>query len=251
MDDRKQNNKKAEEKTPYNKSMQRSGAESRVPVIYYLHAILLLAGRFLTKTLDMYSEMLILKKQDKARIFRELGTDYMKKGLYPKAIDSFQQWSVVESTSTESHYSLALALSAAGKNMQALSSLKKVQDLDPQHAGALLQKSKLLLKTKNYTEAAAGLESLLQSNPDDSMSHYLLGVAYERMGNTDKAIHIIARATQLDPNVSKYYHRLAVLYDRCQKHTEAAHCLARIRELTIEENSRKPGTDDDLEPWLQ
>jgi len=250
MNDSTQNNKKSEESIPYNKGTQRIGTESRVPVIYYLHAILLLAGRFLTKTLDMYTGMLGLNKRDRAMIFREIGTDYMEKGLYPKAIHSFQQWCIVEPANPESHYNLALALSATGKNKQALSTLNKVQVLDPQHTGALMHKSKLLLNTKKYTEAAAGLESLLQSNPDDSGAHYLLGMAYERMGNTDKAIHVIARATQLAPNVSKYYHRLAVLYGRCDKHTEAAYCLARIRELTIEEDSRIPEADDDQELWM-
>lgn len=65
-----------------------------------------------------------------------------------------------------------------------------------------------------WNEAIFRWKQVIDIDPDDSKAHNNLGVAYEAVGNMDKAIAAYQRAAELEPN-NKYYR---LNYRRCRIH---------------------------------
>ena len=65
-----------------------------------------------------------------------------------------------------------------------------------------------------WNEAIFRWKQVINIDPDDSKAHNNLGVAYEAVGNMDKAIAAYQRAADLEPD-NKYYR---LNYRRCRIH---------------------------------
>ena len=65
-----------------------------------------------------------------------------------------------------------------------------------------------------WNEAIFRWKQVINIDPDDSKAHNNLGVAYEAVGNMDKAIAAYQRAAELEPD-NKYYR---LNYRRCRIH---------------------------------
>lgn len=65
-----------------------------------------------------------------------------------------------------------------------------------------------------WNEAIFRWKQVIDIDPDDSKAHNNLGVAYEAVGNMDKAIAAYQRAAELEPD-NKYYR---LNYRRCRIH---------------------------------
>ena len=202
---------------------------------FYLHSLLLFGGRLLHKILNAYNSLFELNTQERAKIYRNISTHYAKKGLHDKAIDSIKEWVRLEPTSLDANHQLGLALSAAGRNNEAIRFFEKVLKLQPEHKGALFHKSSLMLKMKEYQKAVSGFEkvSLMTENPK---VFYLLGIGYDKLGEIDKAIEAMEKAVSLDPKEIKYNQHLDFLNVRKDEHKKAAEYFTKVMELEHEED---------------
>nr|MBF0220768.1 tetratricopeptide repeat protein [Desulfobulbaceae bacterium] len=199
--------------------------------MFYMHAVMLFGGRLLTGMLDFYNGLFGLSSDDKKKIYRNVSSHYLRKGLSEKAIASLKEWTRLDRNNPEAHYQLANALAVSGKTKQAIIVLNHVLKLDPAHSGAIYKKCKLHLKRKEYELAITGFEELITENTDNADLFYLLSVAYSRIDQIDKAIASLQKAIELDPEESKYYQHLGFLYERTGNHKEAATCFSRVMEL--------------------
>ena len=108
--------------------------------------------------------------------------------------------------------------------------------MNPNHKGAIYRKSALCLKVKDYQGTVEGLKQLIKMVPDNPKSHYLLGIAFDRMDEVDKAVEALKKAVKLDPEEIKFHQHLGFLYERKEDHKQAAKCFSRVMELQREED---------------
>ncbi len=212
-----------------------SGAERIGPsATFFTHAFLLYCGRFLNKTLDIYNSLFALTPKDKALIYRNISTHYTKKGLQEKALDSLKEWSRLDPSDPDAQYQLGVALATVGETNSAIKSFNRALKLSPLHKGAMYRKSALHLKQKDYQAAIEGLENVCEKSPDNPKIHYLLGIAYDGLGEIDKAIDAVKKAIELNPTEIKYHQHLGFLNVRKDDHKAAAKHFTKVMELERE-----------------
>ena len=227
---------KARSQKARKKKKTASGTEDHeTSTIFYIHAVSMFGGRVLSGMLNFYNSFFSLSRNDKAKIHRNIGHYYMKKGLYQKAIPSLKQWAQMDVSNPDAQFQFALALAKAGKTNSAVIVLKRVLKIDPHHTVALLIRCKLQLKSKEYDKAVEGLLTLLELDPENAEILFLLGTTYNRQEKVDEAIDSLKQATELAPYKAKYFQHLGLLYERMGKSDEAAKCFSKVMELEDEE----------------
>jgi Flp pilus assembly protein TadD len=89
---------------------------------------------------------------------------------------------------------IALAIAAAGAALAREGAEEEAAALDPSYAAA-----KTAISERRYGEAVRLLGEAMTRNPQDAETHNLLGYAYRKMGNLERAFHYYAEALRLDP----------------------------------------------------
>ncbi len=92
---------------------------------------------------------------------------------------------------------LAMALYRTNKLDEARAELETILKNDPANFDAQDGMGIVLLKSGNYQEALQHLEKARSLKKDDMLLHVHLSVAYEKLGQKDKAAAELARARQL------------------------------------------------------
>ena len=213
-----------------------SAAESSGPsTTFYMHSLFLLGGRILNRVLDGYNGLFEMTPRDKAKIYRNVSTHYIKKGLYDKALEHLKEWVRLEPENPEALYQLAVSLATAGDRQEAIGALEKVLAINPKHKNALFRKSVLHVKLKDHKQAVACLQKVLELAPETPKAYYLLGISYDAMEEIDKAIEAMQKAVALDPNEIKYHQHLGFLNVRRDDHKTAAGHFSKVMELEREQ----------------
>jgi tetratricopeptide (TPR) repeat protein len=203
--------------------------------MFYIHSLLLVGGRLLSRMLDFYNSLFDLTHRDRAKIYRNISVHYMNKGQTDKAVEHLKEWARLEPTNPEAQYQLAIALVGVENYKSALGVINKVLKLDPNHKGAIYRKGAIYLKLKAYQESIEAFEQFLSLHPENAKAHYFLGTAYSHTDQLDKAVETLQRAIEIDPLEIKYHQHLGFLYERKGDHKEAAGCFAKVMELEQEE----------------
>jgi tetratricopeptide (TPR) repeat protein len=212
-----------------------SGADHIGPsATFYAHAFLLFCGRVLNKTLDAYNSLFALTPKDKAIIYRNISLHYTKKGMQEKALSYLKEWTRIDPSDVDAQFQLGVALSAAGETNSVIKAFKRVLSLSPTHKGALYRKSALHLKLKDYPAAIEGLEKVCEKMPNNPKVYYLIGIAYDGLGEIDKAIEAVKKAIELNPTEIKYHQHLGFLNVRKDDHKAAAKHFTKVMELERE-----------------
>jgi tetratricopeptide (TPR) repeat protein len=75
--------------------------------------------------------------------------------------------------------------------------LSKAVTLDPQCSDAYLQLGVLEATRRDYQKAIGFYAKAIDANPQSSEAHYRLGIAYDRMGEKEKAAQQLALHEEL------------------------------------------------------
>jgi len=112
----------------------------------------------------------------------------------------------------ESWFLLGSLAGQAGDLSRATDCFHKATDLDPQHAGALLNLGRALDRSENYEEAETVLRRALELRPQDPSIYFLLGRALHLQNKYDEAIAMYSQAVRLDPNHFNAHYNLGRIY---------------------------------------
>ena len=74
----------------------------------------------------------------------------------------------------------------------------------------------------------------IEIDPDHTLAHYNLGIAFEAQGDLDEAIASYRKAIASDPDYARAHHNLGIALRSQGKKVEAEAVLARARELEAE-----------------
>ena len=72
-------------------------------------------------------------------------------------------------------------------------------ELNPSDENALHHLGLILVSKQEYHEAVSCFQKVLQTNPDNALTHGALGTAYYKLGEKDPAIHEFQEVLRLDP----------------------------------------------------
>ena len=168
--------------------------------------------QFLPTTLDAFQQGLYYEKLDQ----RETAIKYYLKAiegypnhpqanfrlglLYLRAADfgkasGFLQTSLANQVE-EAHYYLSFAESQLGNADHAIENLKAIEETYPPTQILL---SGYELSDKQYSQAVSTLSKLPERYINQSIIQTLLGIAYRKAGEPDKAIQHLQTANQIDP----------------------------------------------------
>lgn len=201
----------------------------------YVHSVLLFGEKLLDGMLQFYGSLFDLTQKDRAKIFRNLGVRYSKRGEYAKAVELMKEWMRLEPSNPEASYFLAQTLASVGNYRSALGVLGKTLRLSPKHKSALYLKGTFHIKLKEYKEAAEAFQQFIVSHPRHDGAHYQLAISFDHTGELEKAIEAMERAVELDRQAVKYHQHLGFLYKQKGDHQKAASCFSSVMELELDE----------------
>jgi len=162
--------------------------------------------------------------QIKKAIHMQKGVAFMAEGKYPEAIIELKNAAQLGPNDAQVYYQLGLAhlqLGLARFNQgeladvqHAFRALSRSVQLDANNLDAQLKLGELYLLAKEFTEAQAKAEVILQSAADNVEAHLLLSDAYAGKEEWGKAIAALRTALTLDPKRTPLVLQLAQLYQR-------------------------------------
>lgn len=92
--------------------------------------------------------------------------------------------------------------------------------------------------------AIQAYKSLLKGNPNSSLAHHNLGLAYLRIGRANKAIRSFLRALKGDKLFSSAYYHLSTAYNLEGRPTKALHSLGLFRKLQEQDKQQTNVLDE-------
>lgn len=91
----------------------------------------------------------------------------------------------------------------AGNKEEGMKLLSTVMERKPNNVSLLSDVAYALYTTRQYEEATTYFEKVLTINPKDASSLYMAGMAFQKMGQTQKGQAICDKAIQMDPALAK------------------------------------------------
>ncbi len=118
-----------------------------------------------------------------------------------------------------------------GEHDAAVRLLELVVAESPRNHDALARLGKYLLILERYEEGIAALERFVKVGPPWPEPYRNLGLAYEKVGNDDKAIEWLLRALEVDPDDKQALPVAIALLEAAGRSEDAAPLLKRWEEL--------------------
>jgi tetratricopeptide (TPR) repeat protein len=131
-----------------------------------------------------------------------LGELYLYKSRIPEAIAEFQKELVINPANAATYYKLADANSRIQKFEEADRLLQRSIWLDATSTGPFILRGKVLEKKGEFDLAIVALQRAASMDPNNPMTHQLLGQAYRSIGKKEDAERELKLAEQLQTNQS-------------------------------------------------
>jgi tetratricopeptide (TPR) repeat protein len=120
---------------------------------------------------------------------------------------------------------------------------QKAYKLDTLNANAAYQAGMIQFKWKNYVGVANYLSAAVRVNPNFSVAYFPLGIAFDKIGNTAKALEAYQNAIKKDPS-NATLRRLLARAERRQKYFEEFGVLPAQRVAVVAQDSSSQTNDN-------
>jgi Flp pilus assembly protein TadD len=120
----------------------------------------------------------------------------------------------IESENPQALHNLAAVLRRSGRLDEALAVEQRLSVVQPRTPIGLYKAGLMAYQRGDYTTAKGSFEDALRSAPDDQEFHFMLAMAYWRLGDKDSALRHLTRAKRLardGPQLSAYSAKLSRL----------------------------------------
>jgi len=188
----------------------------------------------------------------KAKCYTRLGTCYMKKKEYAKAITEFENAQLEDKTRA-----------VAKKLLKAHKAKDRAEVLayqDPEKAKAAKDEGNAFFKANNFPKAIECYKEAIKRNPNEPTYYQNRSAAYSKMMAWGMALKDCEKALELDPKYVKAWARKAKIEHFLKKHHKALDsaqkglaidpsdkmCMDQLikTQRTIQENMSKPADED-------
>jgi tetratricopeptide (TPR) repeat protein len=157
-----------------------------------------------------------------AKVWYDRGVEALRSGAYSQAKKSLGMATELDGKFAMAHARLAEAWLEMGYADEAKDAMLRVSTLVSDRS-LLAQTDELSIEainalvSNNFTDAIKAYDEIARLTPKDAHAFVDLGRAYEKNGETGKAIENYVQATNLDSQNALAYLRVGVLYGRDQK----------------------------------
>lgn len=157
---------------------------------------------------------------------------------FQDAANSFQR-SVDMQQTADGYYRLALTLRKLGNTESALSNLRRVLDVAPDHGRSLQLTAQIFREQGRHGEARAEAERLVELYPDVSDGHYLLGQILHEMGDSEASLQALQKALDINPAMSEATLAKSSILLSQKRFSEATEELNKALEVNAEDVSTR------------
>ena len=173
---------------------------------------------------------------DPSEAFYLLGTLHLKTENFTSALDFFRKLLDKEemlSRTLRAHLHFNVGLAYWGKENWTLSELhfRKVRELNANFPRISESIAELLLRRGAVLEAIKVLKRGMITEPYSWIGHYLLGIAYTRSKEWQKALNEFATAIEMDPGEPRAWQMCGEVLITLQQLDQAEHYLRKALEL--------------------
>ena len=151
---------------------------------------------------------------------------------------SFQRAIQLNPGNVSAHHWYGLLLSKRGAFPQATAEVEKAMVLDPLSPVMPTQLAAFEFQQRNYSEAIARLERVVQAQPDFARAHFILAQAYAKAGRYDRALAEADRASALGGDGPEMRALVGCISAASGRTAEA---LAVVDELIVRYRDRREG----------
>lgn len=112
----------------------------------------------------------------------------------------------MSSDSTYTLYRRGVELLEDGSFEQATVPLAEAARREPEKSSVREALGRAYFRSRHFAEAAAEFEAVVETHPVNDYAHFCLGRALSKTGETDRARHHLALASNLRPDRGDYRH---------------------------------------------
>jgi tetratricopeptide (TPR) repeat protein len=155
-----------------------------------------------------------------ARVAFNLAKAQLQLGLSDNALTSLQKALQLQPDYPDALLMLGVQLRKQGNNDGALKAFSRLVSIKPQDAEAHCNIGAIYYDRRDYAPAAAALEKGLAVNPKIPKAYFLLAESYVKMGNLARAADTYERACAHNSQDAGVLYRAALLYGRTMHNRE-------------------------------
>jgi RNA polymerase sigma factor (sigma-70 family) len=131
---------------------------------------------------------------------------------------------------------------------EALESLSRAIELDPNHPGSWRERGVVHARLRRWNEAIADYTETLRLQPQNHHIYSNRGMTWFELDEPDKALADLDRAVRMDPGRALYYLNRGRILLRLNRPQEALADLARSIELQPQRNANASGANKEKQP---
>ncbi|MFC1562677.1 tetratricopeptide repeat protein [candidate division KSB1 bacterium] len=207
----------------------REGASAKIQ--FFMHSLLAYVERFTDISVSAFDNLFNLRSIEVADIYREIGSKYIRKEKYKRAIPILTKVVDLNPTDAESIYNLGSAYLTEGLLDKAMICYKKAIQLNPNNQNYYYEISIAYEKKNRIDEAINSLKKAVELDNSNPEVHYRLGIIYDNKGAYENAVSSYKNAVELNPRQSNYYHSLGFAYESLNLRKEAVNCFKKAIAL--------------------
>lgn len=150
-------------------------------------------------------------------------------GAFLVVLFSFCAQSFAENS--QDYYNEGVEYLKQGQNQNAVDSLQKAVELDPNYAEAYSALGAAYRAMDKYNEAIDACKKAINIVPDVADPYVTMGSAYYMLGKTQEAINACKKAIKLNPQMPEAYLGLANIYLASQDYQQARNNALKAKDL--------------------
>jgi tetratricopeptide (TPR) repeat protein len=156
-----------------------------------------------------------------------LAATVSKNGAPRRGVELSERVISIRPDSINGHIHLARYLRLDGRNLEAVSALKKAIELQPRSAEAFNDLGLIYLADVNVDAAADCFTRAIEIKPELAIAHFNRGLALETQGKNDEAISCFRRVVAIDATFAEAHAKLGDLLLFENNRLEAIDCFRR------------------------
>ena len=133
-------------------------------------------------------------------------------GQYELASTFYRRVGSMEPSNFRWTYYLGVAMTAIGRDAEAIPALRRAVELDPDYLPAQLRLGKLLRTVGDWDESRKIYRKVVRQRPDSARAHYGLGRVQFARGETQAALKSYQTASRLAPDFGAAHYGLGTVY---------------------------------------
>ncbi|MGD9139950.1 MAG: tetratricopeptide repeat protein [bacterium] len=178
-----------------------------------LLASLYFMGGNLDRAIAEY-EMALDGNPNPAPVYSNLGNAYSKKRDYAQAMEYYREALRLDDATVNAHIGLGIAISQTGDVDLGIQHLRRARELQPRSPLPYHSEATVLMGLERYGQAMTVVESGLKAVPGDANLLSDKGLVLLRTGEPDSAVTYLGRALEANPDMLTARGNLAVAYER-------------------------------------